>query len=203
MDRRSVAAQDRDEPQQLDVLALDAFSSDSIPMHLLTRECVEIYWQHLKPDGILALHISNRYVSLHGVCQALANEFKKKMIIVDSNDDDEIAQSGSTWVLLTSNRQFIDNPARRDATYAYDDSPPEQPGVLKARADEVKADELARLLNKLGNVDERARSEITSAFDRLVNKLLHPPLESLRDEAEQGTPHGLLDALKRLFKLKD
>ncbi len=74
---------------------------------------------------------------------------------------------------------------------------------LKARADEVKADELARLFNKLGNIDPKARSDISNAFDRLVNKLLHPPLESLRDEAEQGTPHGLLDALKRLFKLKD
>ena len=78
---------------------------------------------------------------------------------------------------------------------------------LKARADEVKADELARLLNKLGSRsigpnDAKAR-EITTAFDRLVNKLLHPPLESLRDEAQQGAPHGLLDALKRLFKLKD
>jgi len=74
---------------------------------------------------------------------------------------------------------------------------------LKARADEVKADEFTRLLNKLGNVDQKTRQEISTAFDRIVNKLLHPPLESLRDEAEQGTPHGLLDALKRLFKLKD
>jgi glutamyl-tRNA reductase len=74
---------------------------------------------------------------------------------------------------------------------------------LKARADEVKTDELARLFNKLGNIDAKARNDIAGAFDRVVNKLLHPPLESLRDEAEQGTPHGLLDALKRLFKLKD
>ncbi|MDX1943868.1 MAG: glutamyl-tRNA reductase [Pirellulaceae bacterium] len=74
---------------------------------------------------------------------------------------------------------------------------------LKARADEVKAEELARLLNKLNGLDPKACGEITTAFDRLVNKLLHPPLESLRDEARQGTPHGLLDALKRLFKLKD
>jgi glutamyl-tRNA reductase len=72
---------------------------------------------------------------------------------------------------------------------------------LKARADEVKNEEIARLLNKLGNVDPKARGEITAAFDRLVNKLLHPPLESLRDEAQQGAPHGLLDALKRLFRL--
>lgn len=74
---------------------------------------------------------------------------------------------------------------------------------LKARADELKIDELARLLNKLNTLDDRSREEIRRSFDRLVNKLLHPPLESLRDEAAQGAPHGLLDALKRLFRLQD
>jgi glutamyl-tRNA reductase len=74
---------------------------------------------------------------------------------------------------------------------------------LKLRADEVKVDELARLLNKLGKVDPKVEADIRQAFDRLVNKLLHPPLESLRDEAQHGAPHGLLDALKRLFQLKD
>ena len=66
-----------------------------------------------------------------------------------------------------------------------------------------KEDELRRLFNKLPELDERTQSEIRQSFDRLVNKLLHPPLESLRSEAEQGAPHGLLDALKRLFQLKD
>ena len=74
---------------------------------------------------------------------------------------------------------------------------------LKERADEVKDEELARLLNKLNSLDPKSRGEITAAFDRVVNKLLHPPLESLRDEAQRGPPHGLLDALKRLFQLKD
>ena len=74
---------------------------------------------------------------------------------------------------------------------------------LKARADEVKQEELARLLNKAGTIDPKLREDIEKAFDRLVNKLLHPPLESLRDEASQGTPHGLLEALKRLFRLSD
>jgi glutamyl-tRNA reductase len=74
---------------------------------------------------------------------------------------------------------------------------------LKAQADNVKADELKRLLNKLGDVDDRTRDEIERSFDRLVNKLLHPPLESLRDESETGTPHGLIDALRRLFQLTD
>jgi glutamyl-tRNA reductase len=74
---------------------------------------------------------------------------------------------------------------------------------LKAQADEVKTDELRRLLNKLGELDERSRGEISRSFDRLVNKLLHPPLESLRDEAQSGPPHGLIEALKRLFQLRD
>ena len=75
---------------------------------------------------------------------------------------------------------------------------------LKARADEVKAEEVERLFNKLSTtVDAKTQAEIRQAFDRLVNKLLHPPLESLRDEATKGAPHGLLDALKRLFQLKD
>ena len=75
---------------------------------------------------------------------------------------------------------------------------------LKSLAEDVKHDELQRLLNKLdGSIDERSRREIGRAFDRVVNKLLHPPLESLRDEAQTGAPHGLLEALKRLFQLSD
>jgi glutamyl-tRNA reductase len=74
---------------------------------------------------------------------------------------------------------------------------------LKQGWQEPKEDELRRLFNKLPELDQRARDEIGQSFDRLVNKLLHPPLESLRSEAENGPPHGLLDALKRLFQLKD
>jgi glutamyl-tRNA reductase len=75
---------------------------------------------------------------------------------------------------------------------------------LKQGWHKPKQDELRRLFNKLPDLDERARAEIEVAFDRLINKLLHPPLESLRDEARNaGSPHALLDALKRLFQLKD
>jgi len=74
---------------------------------------------------------------------------------------------------------------------------------LREQANEIKSDELRRLMNKLGEMDNRHRQEIERAFDRLVNKLLHPPLESLRDEAARGTHHGLLDALKRLFQINE
>lgn len=66
-----------------------------------------------------------------------------------------------------------------------------------------KEEELRRLLNKVPDLDDHAKDEIRRSFDRLTNKLLHPPLESLRDESRKGVPRGLLDALKRLFQLKD
>jgi glutamyl-tRNA reductase len=66
-----------------------------------------------------------------------------------------------------------------------------------------KEEELERLLHKLPNLDDHAKEEIRQSFDRLVNKLLHPPLTSLRDESRKGVPRTLLDALARLFQLKD
>ncbi len=66
-----------------------------------------------------------------------------------------------------------------------------------------KEDELERLFNKLPDLSQRQQEEIRQAFDRLVNKLLHPPLESLRDEARHGIPSALMDALSKLFQLKD
>ena len=74
---------------------------------------------------------------------------------------------------------------------------------LKQGWQQPKEDELRRLFNKLPELDDKSRAEIAAAFERLINKLLHPPLESLRDEARHGVPHGLMDALKRLFRLKE
>lgn len=75
---------------------------------------------------------------------------------------------------------------------------------LRSQAQELKAEELARLLNKLqgSDVDSDAiAKEVEKSFDRLINKLLHPPLSSIRDDAAAGHQHGLLDALRRLFNL--
>jgi len=74
---------------------------------------------------------------------------------------------------------------------------------LRAGWSEYKDAELARLFNKLPNLTEAEQAEVRYAFDRLINKLLHPPLESLRDEAKQGVPGMLLEALSRLFRLRD
>jgi len=74
---------------------------------------------------------------------------------------------------------------------------------LKENWHDIKEEELRRLFNKSPLLEDEMRDEIQRAFDRLVNKLLHPPLESLRDEAREGVPHPLLDAFKRLFQIKD
>ena len=78
-------------------------------------------------------------------------------------------------------------------------------GRLKQQANEIKAAELERLLHKLGDAaqDPKVRKEIEVSLGRVVNKLLHPPLESLRDEVNPEEGPGLLDALKKLFQLKD
>lgn len=67
----------------------------------------------------------------------------------------------------------------------------------------VSKDELDRLFNKLPHLTEKDREQIERTFERIVNKLLHPPLEALKDESREGTPHGLINALKRLFGLQD
>lgn len=74
---------------------------------------------------------------------------------------------------------------------------------LRQYLDTHKASELARLSNKLPDLDDRARQEIERFADRLANKMLHAPMASLRDESKTGSPHGLLDALSRLFQLKE
>ncbi len=86
--------------QNYDVLAIDAFSSDSIPVHLITSEATALFFKHLKPDGILAFHISNRFLDLKPVLAniAQANGFEARLV-TDSPGDDSPA-SITDWVLL-------------------------------------------------------------------------------------------------------
>jgi len=87
--------------QQFDLLAVDAFSSDAIPIHLLTREALATYFRHLKPSGILAVHISNRYLDLAPVCALGARDFGKIATVVGDDGENDF-ELPSTWVLLTS-----------------------------------------------------------------------------------------------------
>src|ERR1022692_1247662 len=88
--------------QNFDVLAVDAFSSDSIPVHLLTKEAMQLYFRHLKPDGILALHISNRYLDLRPVVAGISRAPGHIARLVNTEEDDTQDVFGATWVLITS-----------------------------------------------------------------------------------------------------
>ena len=100
---------------QLDVLAIDAFSSDAIPVHLLTREALAVYFRHLKPDGILALHISNRYLDLEPVCARGAEFFRKTGMLVSDDGDQAPYLSASNWVLLSADNAIFNDDAFTNA----------------------------------------------------------------------------------------
>jgi len=93
---------EREAPQNYDLIAVDAFSSDSIPVHLLTREALQLYFRHLNPQGILAVHISNRYINLEPVLERGAAALGKAARVYETDDNDEGTCYGTTWVLLAS-----------------------------------------------------------------------------------------------------
>ncbi|HEY6168315.1 MAG TPA: fused MFS/spermidine synthase, partial [Verrucomicrobiae bacterium] len=114
---------EREPPQNFDVLVLDAFSSDAIPIHLLTREALEIYLRHMKPDGVIAVHISNRYLDLQPIVLRLAQHFHLATGIIDDADVDERQDDEETggayasdWVLLSKNKEFLNSKPILDAS---------------------------------------------------------------------------------------
>ena len=94
---------ERDPPQHFDLLAIDAFSGDSIPAHLLTLEAMKTYLAQLKPDGVLAFHITNRYLDLQPVMAAAAQQYGQTALIYDLEPDDkDLYCRHTTWVLMMS-----------------------------------------------------------------------------------------------------
>jgi hypothetical protein len=112
-------------PQKFDVLAVDAFSGDAIPVHLLTREAYRLYWRHLLPDGVLAVHVSNRYLSLAPVVAMGAAEDHKtaKMVSYEPDDRNDKEESNSDWVLVTSRPGFFDQPEIKGVAEKIDPIP--------------------------------------------------------------------------------
>ena len=100
----------RGQPQNFDILAVDAFSSDAVPIHLLTRECIDTYWRHLEPDGLLLFHISNRVLNLEPVVRGLAAHCECEVRFVPSAGDDAAGVSQATWMVLAKNKAFLQAP---------------------------------------------------------------------------------------------
>jgi hypothetical protein len=101
---------ERQPSQQFDVLAMDAFSSDSVPVHLLTREAFALYSKHLKPDGVLAVNTSNRYLNLTPVVTANAQAMGMTVILVDDEGEGKDYYAATTWMLCSRNGAFFEDP---------------------------------------------------------------------------------------------
>lgn len=93
-----------------DVLALDAFSGDAIPVHLLTREAFTLYLGRLKPAGVLAFHTSNNYLDLAPVVAQLALEIGYEAVLVHNHADNDDLILPADWVLVTRNTAVLNNP---------------------------------------------------------------------------------------------
>jgi spermidine synthase/MFS family permease len=103
---------EREPPRGFDVLAVDAFSGDAIPVHLITREALAVYLRHVKPDGIVAFHVSNRFLELIPVVARLAREEGAHAVLVsdDPEEEDTSRRSRSDWVLVSRSRAALEHP---------------------------------------------------------------------------------------------
>ena len=116
-----------DRSQQFDVLAIDAFNGDAIPVHLLTGECADIYRRHLKSDGLLLLHITNRYIDLNPVARALGDRLGWQAIRISTENNDELGVYRATWIILTANQEFTSLAEVQAAHCAWEE---DEPGPL-------------------------------------------------------------------------
>jgi hypothetical protein len=108
----------RERGDPYDVLVLDAFSGDAVPVHLLTQQAVALYRKHLAPDGILAFHISSQYLDLEPVLAREAQQAGMHAVTVHSAGDESHGIFVSDWVLLTNNEKFLARPEMTGVAHA-------------------------------------------------------------------------------------
>lgn len=124
--------------QRFDVLVLDAFTSEAIPVHLLTREAFDLYFRHLAPGGVLAFNITNTYLNLAPVIRGAAVQQKSSAVLVRILPD-RTSPAGSEWALMTRDHDLLRSPAitpaitpwRSGSTISWTDDYSNLLGVLR------------------------------------------------------------------------
>jgi spermidine synthase len=118
---------EREPARGYDVLGIDAFSGDSIPMHLVTREAMAVYVKHIKPDGVIVFQATNRYIDLLPVVKRLAAEFGLEAVNVsdspDAEDGPEYWYSSTDQVIVTRNRKLLEWPRVAEAAEEIGERP--------------------------------------------------------------------------------
>ena len=132
-------ALEREAPQNFDVLAVDAFSGDSVPIHLITAEAMDVYLRHMRPDGIVAFHVTNRFLALAPVVASVAQARGLQAVLVH-DEPQSAALRNTDWVLVARTADVLANAAIGDAASAIALAPGQRPwtddfnnllGVLK------------------------------------------------------------------------
>jgi hypothetical protein len=118
---------EREPPRGYDVLGIDAFAGDSIPMHLVTREAMALYVKHIKPDGVIVFQATNRYIDLLPVVKRLAAEFGLEAVNIsdspDAEDGPEYWYSSTDQVIVTRNRKLLEWARIAEAAEEIEDRP--------------------------------------------------------------------------------
>lgn len=112
---------EREPDQHFDAIILDAFSGDTIPVHLLTAECFQVYFRHLNPGGVIALHASNDYLDLYPVMQKLAVHLGLKTAYLIDENGKTPGWSRSEWMIFSADQQFVDRPEFKPVRRVRDD----------------------------------------------------------------------------------
>lgn len=129
MERETAAG----DPPRFDVLVLDAFSGDAIPVHLLTKEAMEIYLSHLSTvknggiDGAIAVHISNLHVDLEPVVLGIAQALDLEHVFISNPNNYSVEQYNSDWIVLTHNQQLVADLSQYANTPPEKENPPQPP----------------------------------------------------------------------------
>jgi SAM-dependent methyltransferase len=113
---------ERELKQNFDVLAIDAFSSDAIPVHLITSEALSIYKRHMKPGGVIAFHVTNRYLNLVPVVKALADAQGLSALLIRDETKDGMT-STSDWILLSDDPAAFAKPELADFATPIEEQP--------------------------------------------------------------------------------
>ncbi len=118
---------EREPPRGYDVLGIDAFSGDSVPMHLLTREAMALYVKHIKPDGVIVFQATNRFIDLLPVVKRLAAEFGFEAVNVsdwpDASEGPEYWYSSTDQIIVTRNAKLLAWPRLEEAAEEIEDRP--------------------------------------------------------------------------------
>ncbi|HKU84974.1 MAG TPA: fused MFS/spermidine synthase [Casimicrobiaceae bacterium] len=113
---------ERETPAALDLLVIDAFSSDAIPVHLITSEALAVYGRNLEPDGVIAFHVTNRFLDLVPVVRALADAHGMEAVWIKDDTSDSLA-SRSDWVLVSRNHELLAKPRIAEAARPIEPRP--------------------------------------------------------------------------------